>query len=93
MGAYTKTLGSWLKRHEHYPDPARRRGEEGTAIVRVVIEPDGQVSDLQLVQTSGNQLLDDAALDTWRHDHPPPLPPDIPRAILRVPVHFRLDEW
>ncbi len=92
MAAYTRTLGLWLTQHEHYPDRARRNGEQGTVIVRVVIERDGQVSDLAVVQSSGNAALDDAALETWRRDRPPPLPPDIPQAVLRVPVHFKLDE-
>jgi TonB family protein len=89
--SYNRTLIAWLRQHERYPEQARRHGEEGTVIVRVVIEHSGEVSDLAVVQSSGNPTLDTAAMETWSRDRPPPLPDGIPQAILKVPVHFRLD--
>jgi protein TonB len=91
MGTYNRELIAWLRRHERYPEEARRHGEEGTVVIRVVIEHDGEVTDLAVVQSSGNPRLDTAAMETWSRDRPPPLPEGVPRAILKLPVHFRLD--
>lgn len=45
-----------------YPPEARRLGEQGSLIVQVLVEPDGRASDAKLVQSSGFDILDRAAL-------------------------------
>jgi protein TonB len=45
-----------------YPDPSKRRGENGTAIVRFVVGLSGRIEDIQLQKSSGYPRLDDAAL-------------------------------
>ena len=49
-----------------YPDIAKDENIEGTVTVRVTIGPDGQVADAVITQSSGNALLDDAALRAAR---------------------------
>ena len=52
-----------------YPPLALRRGWEGTTVVRIVVQPDGRVSRVEVDQSSGFELLDDAALEairSWR---------------------------
>lgn len=52
-----------------YPVDARRRKEQGTVKLLVLVGPDGHVSDIQLAGSSGSQTLDRAALGAvkrWR---------------------------
>ncbi|MGF6573438.1 protein TonB [Paraburkholderia sp. GAS333] len=45
-----------------YPDPSKRRRENGTAIVRFVVGTNGRIETMQLQKSSGYPRLDDAAL-------------------------------
>ncbi len=53
-----------------YPMLARRRGEQGTVLLRVRVRTDGSVAEAEIKQSSGSTLLDDTALrtvrDSWR---------------------------
>jgi len=58
---------SFLFRHEPaYPERARRAGVEGTVGVRIALAPDGSVRQVELTQSSGSRLLDEAALAAAR---------------------------
>jgi protein TonB len=48
----------------HYPVLARRKGMEGIVRLQVHIESDGRISRLQVQQTSGYPVLDQAALQS-----------------------------
>jgi protein TonB len=45
-----------------YPDIAREQGVQGTAIVLATVGPKGNVISVQIDQSAGNKLLDQAAL-------------------------------
>lgn len=45
-----------------YPLEARRRGIQGRVLVRVLVASDGRVREAKIEQSSGYQILDDAAL-------------------------------
>ena len=52
-----------------YPAVSKRMNETGTTIVRVYIDADGKVLDIQLKKSSGYDRLDQAVLDgirRWR---------------------------
>ena len=53
-----------------YPEQSRRLGEEGAVVVRVVVGPDGRVSEARIARSSGFPRLDAAAvvraLAKWR---------------------------
>ena len=49
-----------------YPASARRRDQQGTVTVRVLIAADGSVERAEVAESSGFDSLDDAALDTVR---------------------------
>jgi periplasmic protein TonB len=49
-----------------YPSAAREQRLEGTVLLDVQVRADGRVGDVQLKQTSGAPLLDEAALETVR---------------------------
>ena len=49
-----------------YPALARRREQQGTVTVRVLVGADGSVERAELADSSGFEALDDAALETVR---------------------------
>jgi periplasmic protein TonB len=49
-----------------YPALARRAGEQGRVLLRVVVRADGTAQSVELRQSSGSQRLDEAALDAVR---------------------------
>ena len=57
-------LQNALVAHFNYPLIARRRGWEGVVRVGLRVEPDGQLSGLRVIDSSGHALLDRAALDS-----------------------------
>ncbi|MFV2003998.1 MAG: energy transducer TonB [Gammaproteobacteria bacterium] len=61
-----KYMRDWINRVErvgnlNYPDQARREKLSGTLILDVVIDADGKLVKTDLRQSSGHQILDDAA--------------------------------
>ena len=51
----------------HYPLVSRRMGQMGEVHLKLCINPDGNVRDVQLTKTSGHELLDRSALKTVSH--------------------------
>lgn len=57
-----RTGPGWPPVSAYYPQAAQRLGVEGTASVRVCVNPSGRVSSASIAQSSGSPLLDRAAL-------------------------------
>ncbi len=76
-----------------YPALSRRLGEQGRAVVRVLIGADGLPQKAELHTSSGFERLDRAALDTvmrWRYV--PGKRGDVPEAMwFNVPLNFVLE--
>ncbi|MDI3500125.1 MAG: periplasmic protein TonB [Synergistaceae bacterium] len=69
-----------------YPLASRRRGEEGTVLLEVRVDPSGTVEEVRIVEGSGYPLLDQAAeraLKEWRFR-------EGSGVIFLVPVQFKL---
>ena len=52
-----------------YPPLSRRKGEEGRALLRVLVSETGEATEVQLEKSSGSERLDQAAMDavkSWR---------------------------
>ncbi len=49
-----------------YPEIARRENQQGTVLLRVLVEADGSVARVEIAQSSGFDALDRAAADTVR---------------------------
>lgn len=66
----TKALPKYdLNPRPPYPEIARRRGYQGTAVLLVRVMKDGSVGEVRLAQSSGYEILDRSALETvktWR---------------------------
>jgi protein TonB len=76
-----------------YPRLAIRRGYEGTTLLRVHILEDGRVTAVEVKESSGFQMLDEAArkaVETWRFT--PGLSAGQPKASwVLVPITFKLE--
>lgn len=76
-----------------YPPDARRRGEEGSVLLRVEVLPDGRVGRVQLAKSSGFGSLDRAAAESaasWRFAFEGSRPAR--SAWAQIPVRFRIIE-
>ncbi|WP_353506617.1 energy transducer TonB [Variovorax flavidus] len=49
-----------------YPAEAKRNGLEGEVLTKVLVEPTGKVSKVELIQSSGFAVLDRAAMETTK---------------------------
>jgi TonB family protein len=78
-----------------YPDEARRNNEQGTVLLRVLVDVDGSVKQVEIVHSSGFELLDDAARETvlrrWRFV-PARAHGIAVESWVRVPIRFALTE-
>jgi protein TonB len=66
-------LSAWVRAHAYYPEQAATNGEDGDVMVRIVANPDGRVTSVQLEQKSGSMWLDLALQSMFRDAHLPPL--------------------
>jgi protein TonB len=76
-------LDNWRKRIEaignaNYPAQASAGGIYGTLRVMVALNPDGSVNDIRILRSSGERVLDEAAVDIVRLAAPfDPFPPEL----------------
>lgn len=80
-------------RPPRYPWTARLRGEQGQVVLRVWVSESGDASRLDVWQSSGSRVLDQAALAAvvkWRFQ-PARRDGHAADSLLHVPVEFRLD--
>jgi protein TonB len=76
-------LDGWRKRIEaignlNYPRAASEQGIYGTLRVMVALNPDGTVNDIRILRSSGERVLDEAAVNIVRLAAPfDPFPPDL----------------
>jgi protein TonB len=90
--AYVKKNFNFIQRRIRdrlrYPDQARRAGIQGSAELAFTILMDGSVQDVRITVSSGEALLDEAAIDAIFRSAPFPQPPE--QARIAVPIVFRL---
>ena len=64
---YAKYMQAWVAKVErvgniNYPDEARTRELQGSLVLTVAIRRDGSVEKVEIIQSSGEPVLDDAAI-------------------------------
>ena len=80
---YAAYMRAWVAKVErvgnmNYPEQARRRNLEGSLVLSVDVLPDGSIERVQILRSSGYDLLDEAAVRIVRLAAPyAELPPDI----------------
>ncbi|MGE0259971.1 MAG: energy transducer TonB [Alphaproteobacteria bacterium] len=89
---YRVALSTWLERHKIYPEAARRRGEQGSAILRFRVARNGSILTYQLVRSTGHAALDAAVDEMMRGATLPPFPASMtqPEIAVSVPIRFSL---
>ncbi|HZX23079.1 MAG TPA: TonB family protein [Woeseiaceae bacterium] len=76
-------LDRWKRKVErvgtlNFPEQARTRGMEGSPVLEVAIDADGELTDIVVRRSSGHGLLDQAALNILRRAAPfDPFPEDL----------------
>lgn len=90
---YMARLSAWLEKHKRYPRRAQMRRQEGTALLRFVIDREGRVVEYSIRESSGHDILDEEVAAMIERAQPlPGIPEDLHRGRLElvVPVQFFL---
>jgi periplasmic protein TonB len=88
--SYRAVISAWLESHKRYPEPARQRGEEGSAALRFRIDRSGRVLDYSYSSTGYGDL--DAGLDEMLHGAQlPPFPPGMTASRIEVTLTMRFN--
>jgi outer membrane biosynthesis protein TonB len=66
--AWMGKLKQWWDQHSFYPKEASQTNEGGNVRVHIVIASDGQVTSIEVVQSSGLSVLDAAAVAAATRD-------------------------
>ena len=92
---YKDSISTLIRNHENYPLVAKRRGWEGTTVVGLTLALDGTVKSISVIESSGRDILDEAALTMVRKAAPLPRAPEELRGqerMVRVPIVFKLQK-
>lgn len=54
-------LHTRIEQNKQYPLIAQRRGKQGTATIRFLLSPSGDIENIEILQTTGHVALDEAA--------------------------------
>jgi periplasmic protein TonB len=76
-----------------YPAEAKRNGQQGVALFRVVVSAAGHAESVALIKSSGYRILDNSALEAvrkWKF-HPATIGGVKVSSTVKVPVRFTLD--
>jgi len=75
-----------------YPELARRAGIEGNTVIKALVDIDGSIIDAKVLKSSGNQMLDQAALAAARKAKftPAKQRDKYVRVWVSIPINFRL---
>ncbi|MDQ1317296.1 MAG: periplasmic protein TonB [Candidatus Poribacteria bacterium] len=85
FGSIRKKIESKKK----YPELAKDAGIEGRSGVKMIILKDGQLEKVEIVDSSGNQLLDNAAVQSILKAAPfPPIPKDVKQSKIEVSIYL-----
>ena len=90
---YIAKLSRWTFPFVQYPKSARRNGQEGSLVLKVVIARNGKVTNVSIAEGSGFSILDKAAIAAVKKASPyPAIPEDIrnDNFSFSVPIAFAL---
>ena len=74
----------------NYPPQARRDRSQGTLELLIIVDKKGELVDVDLVRTSGSDILDSAAIQAIYRASPfGPLPKRYPHDLLKIHANFR----
>jgi protein TonB len=82
-----------IESQKRYPPAAQSSGVEGRARVKVTISKDGKLENAEIIESSGYEILDKAALQSVKDAAPfPPIPEAVKRNTIQMSIrlNFRL---
>ena len=91
-GWLAETLRDRIEELKRYPAMARINNWQGKVVLKFVVREDGTVENLEVVQSSGHTVLDEAAMETIRLASPLPLKHELgkPRVTFQFPISYTL---
>ena len=90
---YTQKLSQHFKSHKFYPEMARRLRLSGTVKVSVKLSREGKILSVSIAESSGNAILDQAALQSAKSADPvPPFPAETTdeTKMVTIPYHYTI---
>jgi protein TonB len=73
----------------NYPGSAAQRGQQGTCLLRITIDRQGNIGNVELLESSGHRILDDEAMTAVREGATyGPLPRAFPHEELKIMAFF-----
>ncbi|MGL6159424.1 energy transducer TonB [Microbulbifer sp.] len=91
--SYVSTLKNHTLKHISYPRRALERNWEGDVLLRITIDAEGQVQNIEIVEESRYSNLNREALRSVERANPyPPIPANLGQDTLEftAPITFRL---
>lgn len=94
MPEFPGNVADFLGQNLRYPEASRNRREQGRALVKFVVDLDGSVREIKILQSSGFERLDEEALRVvhlmphWKAGTQEGKPVKV---YMTLPVTFRLD--
>lgn len=86
-------MAKWLEDlKKHYPATARQEGVHGKVVLVAVLHEDGTLTDVRIAKSSGNALLDQAAIADVEQGPPIKLsrPLGRPQRTIKLPISYDL---
>ena len=78
-----------IESRKKYPMSARNAGIEGRSEVKITILRDGQLEKVEIIDSSGSEILDNAALESVREANPfPPIPSNLRRDKIEMSIYL-----
>ncbi|MEQ1598264.1 MAG: energy transducer TonB [Methylotenera sp.] len=91
--AFTESIQNELRRNHRYPKIAAARGIQGEAKVSIVLDKEGNLVSATIIESSGNDTLDEGAIATVKRSNLKKLYPSILRGrtyTVTVPISFAI---
>lgn len=94
LSRYAGVVRKKIEEKRRYPPWARRNGWQGKVVLDFVIRSDGHLNGVEVVESSGHQILDESGKEAIQRATPfPPLPMEEKKSLkLRIPVVFKLEK-
>jgi protein TonB len=71
---WQEALNKWVDAHKYYPQAALEQQQQGNVEIKFTVDRAGNVTGLQMVNSSGSPFLDQAWYGLFTHNKLPPFP-------------------
>jgi len=92
LALYLSRVRSIVDRRKYYPPEAKRYGVEGKVSLRISVDANGKITQVELINSSGSRILDRAAQDLIRSIGSLPPPPEGKPFTFVLSIDYRLED-